>query len=109
MPCSQNCSSPASHCAQARQESTKQPTPTASPTLNRVTSTPTSATLSTLQGLGVSKGFDPAYVAPNVVSRLKIRLANTFDPNITNPVVRDLIDDTRQAQGIASSLLTFGG
>ena len=49
--------------------------------------TPTSATLTTLQGLGVSKGFEPAYVAPNTVSRLKIRLANTFNPNIVNPTV----------------------
>ncbi|QEA12621.1 beta strand repeat-containing protein [Comamonas flocculans] len=49
--------------------------------------TPTSATLSTLQGLGVSKGFEPTYVAPNEVSRLKIKLVNTFDPNIQNPVV----------------------
>lgn len=48
---------------------------------------PTSATLTTLQGLGVSKGFEPAYVPPNAVSRLKILLANTFDPNIQNPTV----------------------
>lgn len=47
----------------------------------------TSATLTTLQGLGVSKGFAPAYVPPNAVSRLKIRLVNTFDPNIQNPTV----------------------
>lgn len=47
----------------------------------------TSATLTTLQGLGVSKGFEPAYVSPNAVSRLKIRLVNTFDPNIQNPTV----------------------
>lgn len=47
----------------------------------------TSATLTTLQGLGVSKGFEPAYVPPNAVSRLKIRLANTFDPNLQNPTV----------------------
>lgn len=49
--------------------------------------TPTSATLTTLQGLGVSKGFAPAYIAPNQVSRLKIRLASTFNPNIANPTV----------------------
>ncbi|WP_024538412.1 IPTL-CTERM sorting domain-containing protein [Comamonas badia] len=49
--------------------------------------TPTSATLTTLQGLGVSKGFEPAYVAPNAVSRLKVKLVNTFDPNVLNPVV----------------------
>lgn len=48
---------------------------------------PTSATLTTLQGLGVSKGFEPAYVPPNAVARLKIRLVNTFDANIVNPTV----------------------
>ena len=58
--------------------------------------TPTSATLSTLQGLGVSKGFEPAYVAPNAVSRLKIRLANTFDPNIVNPTVLTGVSYTDQ-------------
>lgn len=50
-------------------------------------SLPTSATLTTLQGLGVSKGFEPAFVAPNQVSRLKIRLTSTFDPNIVNPTI----------------------
>lgn len=49
--------------------------------------TPTSATLTTLQGLGVSKGFEPTFIAPNAVSRLKVRLVNTFDPNIPNPTV----------------------
>lgn len=49
--------------------------------------TPTSATLTTLQGLGVSKGFEPAYIAPAAVSRLKIKLVNTSDPNIINPTV----------------------
>lgn len=58
--------------------------------------TPTSATLSTLQGLGVSKGFEPAYVAPNAVSRLKIRLVNTFDPNIINPTVLTGVSYTDQ-------------
>lgn len=58
--------------------------------------TATSATLSTLQGLGVSKGFEPAYVAPNAVSRLKIRLVNTFDPNIINPTVLTGVSYTDQ-------------
>lgn len=58
--------------------------------------TPTSATLSTLQGLGVSKGFAPAYVAPNAVSRLKIRLANTYDPNVINPTVLTGVSYTDQ-------------
>lgn len=58
--------------------------------------TPTSATLSTLQGLGVSKGFEPAYVAPNAVSRLKIRLVNTFDPNIINPTILTGVSYTDQ-------------
>lgn len=58
--------------------------------------TPTSATLSTLQGLGVSKGFEPAYVAPNAVSRLKIRLVNSFDPNIINPTVLTGVSYTDQ-------------
>lgn len=58
--------------------------------------TATSATLSTLQGLGVSKGFEPAYVAPNAVSRLKIRLVNSFDPNIINPTVLTGVSYTDQ-------------
>lgn len=48
---------------------------------------PTSATLSTLQGLGVAKGFEPAYVQSGQVSRLKIRLANTFDPKIISSTI----------------------
>ncbi|QIL82537.1 IPTL-CTERM sorting domain-containing protein [Diaphorobacter sp. HDW4A] len=48
---------------------------------------PTSATLTTLQGLGISKGFEPAYIAANAVSRLKIKLVSTFDPSVINPVV----------------------
>jgi len=44
----------------------------------------TSATLSTLEGLGVSKGFEPAYITPGQTSRLKIRLANTYNPNISS-------------------------
>lgn len=39
---------------------------------------PTSSTLSTLEGLGVSKGFTPAFVTPNQPTRLTIRLVNTF-------------------------------
>ena len=39
---------------------------------------PTSSTLSTLEGLGVSKGFNPAFVTPNQPTRLTIRLVNTF-------------------------------
>ncbi|XAH23732.1 IPTL-CTERM sorting domain-containing protein [Xylophilus sp. GW821-FHT01B05] len=45
---------------------------------------PTSATLSTLEGLGVSKGFEPAYITPGQTSRLKIRLANTYNPNVSS-------------------------
>ena len=48
---------------------------------------PTTATLSTLQGLGVSKGFEPAYIAPGQTSRLRIRLVSTFNPNAINPTV----------------------
>lgn len=46
----------------------------------------TTATLSTLQGLGVMKGFDPAYIGPGQTARLKIRLVSTFDPNAVSPV-----------------------
>lgn len=45
-----------------------------------------SATLSTLQGLGVMKAFEPAYVAPNTVTKLKMWLVSTFDPNAPSPV-----------------------
>lgn len=46
----------------------------------------TTASLSTLQGLGVMKGFEPAFIGPSQVSRLKIRLVSTFDPNAVSPV-----------------------
>ncbi len=45
-----------------------------------------SATLSTLQGLGVMKAFSPAYVAVNQVTSLKMRLVSTFDPNAPSPM-----------------------
>ena len=44
-----------------------------------------SATLSTLQGLGVMKGFEPAYVVPNAVTTLQMTLVSTFDPNAAVP------------------------
>lgn len=47
----------------------------------------TVVTLSTLQGLGVMKGFAPAYVGPGVPTRLKLRLVSTYDPNALNPVI----------------------
>ncbi|UHD18276.1 DUF7933 domain-containing protein [Thiocapsa bogorovii] len=46
----------------------------------------TIATLSTLQGLGVMKGFAPAFIGPGQISRLKIRLVSTLDPNAASPV-----------------------
>ena len=48
--------------------------------------TATSATLSTLQGLGVLKAFSPAYVVPNQVSTLKMQLVSSFDPNAPAPI-----------------------
>ncbi len=45
-----------------------------------------SATLTTLQGLGVMKAFSPAYVVPNAVSRLKMQLVSTYDPNAPTPL-----------------------
>lgn len=45
-----------------------------------------SATLTTLQGLGVMKAFSPAYVVPNAVSRLKMWLVSTFDQNAPTPL-----------------------
>lgn len=47
----------------------------------------TSATLTTLQGLGISKGFEPAFIKANAVSRLKVTVVSTFDPSVINPVV----------------------
>ena len=47
---------------------------------------PTSATLSTLQGLGVAKAFSPAYVAVSQVSTLQMSLISTFDPNAPSPL-----------------------
>lgn len=46
-----------------------------------------SATLTTLQGLGVMKAFSPAYVIPNAVTRLKMWLVSTYDPNAPTPLV----------------------
>jgi uncharacterized repeat protein (TIGR01451 family) len=48
-------------------------------------SLPTIASLSTLQGLGVSKGFSPPYVGVGVPSTLIITLVNSFDPFAIDP------------------------
>ncbi len=45
----------------------------------------TSASLSTLQGLGVAKGFAPAYIAAGQTTRLKVTVVSTFDPNAVTP------------------------
>lgn len=45
------------------------------------------ATLSTLQGLGLMKSFSPAYVAANATSTLKMWLVSTYDPNAPVPMV----------------------
>jgi len=47
----------------------------------------TSASLSTLQGLGVMKTFSPAYIAADQTSQLQITLVSTFDPNAVSPTV----------------------
>lgn len=44
------------------------------------------ATLTTLQGLGVMKAFSPAYVIPNAVTRLKMWLVSTYDQNAPTPL-----------------------
>lgn len=46
-----------------------------------------SATLSTLQGLGVMKAFSPSYVTANAVTTLKMWLVSTFDPHAPTPMV----------------------
>ena len=46
-----------------------------------------SATLTTLQGLGVMKAFSPTYVIPNAVTRLKMWLVSTYDKNSPTPLV----------------------
>lgn len=46
----------------------------------------TSASLSTLQGLGIMKGFAPDFIGPDQTARLKMRLVSTFDPNAPTPV-----------------------
>ncbi len=46
-----------------------------------------SATLTTLQGLGVMKAFSPAYVIPNAVTRLKMWLVSTYDQNAPTPLI----------------------
>ncbi len=46
---------------------------------------PAIATVSTLEGLGVSKGFTPATIQPGGISRLQITLTNTFSP-ISTPL-----------------------
>ena len=47
----------------------------------------TTASLSTLQGVGLAKAFAPAYIAPGQTSRLRLRLISTYDPNALNPVI----------------------
>jgi uncharacterized repeat protein (TIGR01451 family) len=46
----------------------------------------TSATLSTLQGLGVTKAFSPTSVSLGQVSTMQLRLLSTLDPNAATPV-----------------------
>ncbi|MCG8090719.1 MAG: hypothetical protein AB2767_17135 [Candidatus Thiodiazotropha taylori] len=46
----------------------------------------TQASLSTLQGLGLTKGFAPAYIPPGGTARLILELISTFDPNAVSPV-----------------------
>ncbi|MES9942758.1 MAG: hypothetical protein ABW104_16635 [Candidatus Thiodiazotropha sp. 6PLUC2] len=46
----------------------------------------TQASLSTLQGLGLTKGFSPAYIPAGSVSRLRLELISTFDANAVSPV-----------------------
>jgi uncharacterized repeat protein (TIGR01451 family) len=45
----------------------------------------TVATLSTLQGLGVTKGFSPDVIGTGQTARLRIRLISTLDPNSATP------------------------
>ena len=47
---------------------------------------PTSATLSTLQGLNVAKAFSPPFVVPGQVSTLVMTLVSTFDPSAPAPI-----------------------
>ncbi len=47
----------------------------------------TTASLSTLQGLGVMKGFSPAYIGPGQTTTLKFKLVSTYDPNAVNPLI----------------------
>ena len=49
--------------------------------------TQVTATLSTLQGLGLMKSFSPAYVAANATSTLKMWLVSTYDPTAPVPMV----------------------
>ncbi|MBK9614340.1 MAG: DUF11 domain-containing protein [Uliginosibacterium sp.] len=48
---------------------------------------PTTASLSTLQGMSVMKSFSPAYMGPGQTTRLKLRLVSTFDPFAPSPLV----------------------
>ena len=45
----------------------------------------TVATLSTLQGLGVTKGFSPNVIGVGQTARLRFRLISTLDPNAATP------------------------
>ncbi|MGD9171081.1 MAG: hypothetical protein PVI97_13620 [Candidatus Thiodiazotropha sp.] len=46
----------------------------------------TQASLSTLQGLGLTKAFAPAFIAPGETSRLTLELISTFDENAVTPL-----------------------
>ncbi len=67
----------------------------------------TAATLSTLQGLGVMKGFAPAYIPVDGTSRLKITLVSTFDPNAVSPTIMTGVSFTDTLPTTPSPGLSF--
>ena len=74
-----------------------------------------SATLSTLQGLGVMKAFSPSYVTPNTVTRLQMWLVSTYDANAPAPMTltgvsyTDTLPDGLLIAGIPNASTTCAG
>ena len=60
----------------------------------------TTATLSTLQGLGTSKSFTPTSISAGQTATLKIRLYNTRDPGLANPTLTGVSFTDRLPAGL---------
>jgi hypothetical protein len=84
LPFAQYCSSPARHGSHSRQESTKQPTPTRSPTPWRVTAAPTSLTVPAISWPGTKRIRD---LAPLAAHGVDVGVADAGEGDLDQHVV----------------------